>query len=134
MEKPGLILITYSESELIDSISLKPFVSALQRANNGVLNLKEEFEKLKYSSNRSNKCNLTHVSETNLYAWIEVNFQLSCAIKYFDFGGGSGINNTCRVAGIICYCGRIVMFVLFYWKNFIGIADNSYPYLWLDVT
>lgn len=66
-DKPSMLLATYSESELVDSISLQPFANAIKQGS-----LKKEwgvskvFEQLHLSS-KTFKTNINPVAISNLY-------------------------------------------------------------------
>jgi hypothetical protein len=65
--KPAALLVTYCETQHVDSISTKPFFDALEKGNAGVINIQQDFSKMPFNLSRSSKLNLTQVADSNLY-------------------------------------------------------------------
>lgn len=68
-DKPALLLATYAETELIDSISLKPFANAIKQLdkNKKATELSTIFSQLELSISQCVKSNVNAVATSNLY-------------------------------------------------------------------
>jgi len=65
--KDGLLLVTYCETDSVDSISMKPFFEALEKGKQGSININQDFAHLTHNPSRSYKSNITPLADSNLY-------------------------------------------------------------------
>jgi len=72
VDKPAVIFASYHDNEIVDSISMRPLFKGVQKIKaseikSGNMDIGEIFSHLVHSLKLSAQCNISHVSQTNLY-------------------------------------------------------------------